>query len=132
MADIAALNMVLTVCGLRSQQQRDAVIGQGFTMLRDFGELDKGDIESMVKRINDDKTPAVRPRAGAAAVAPPRIGAIPSNRLCALNFWVCDMIHRGLPLDHNEFTDQVCLTSIEQMNGYKRSSEDEETSLTLE
>jgi hypothetical protein len=98
----------LSVCGLDTPLQQDAIIAEGFTETRSFAELRDKDVHEMIKAIN---TPLAAGR-GRRLADPPavmRITRRAARQLEGLVFWVKDKLKRGIAIDPFTFDKDALL-----------------------
>jgi hypothetical protein len=106
----------LSVCGLDTPLQQNAIIAEGFTETRSFAELRDKDVHEMIKAIN---TPLVAGR-GRRPADPPavmRITRRAARRLEGLVFWVKDKLKRGIAINPFTFDEDALLESLQEIDG---------------
>ena len=97
---------VLTLCGVTTVGNRNAIIQEGFSTVAHFARVTTDEIDSMVKNLRQSRgqnQPGIR------------IGAIPAKNMKALVWWTRDKKRRGLAIDGNEFTEDELEAAIINM-----------------
>lgn len=109
MADEATFRLALERCGLVQGVARDAVVGQGYESMLGFRALTEDDIDHFVKAVNKLPQPAVgQPR--------PQINFASIKKLKAMRNWTVERERIGLPLVHDEFTDEESQRILARMD----------------
>ena len=97
---------VLTVCGVTTVGNRNAIIQEGFSTVAHFARVSPDEIDSMVKNLRQSRgnnQPGIR------------IGAIPAKNMKALVWWARDRKRRGLAINGGDFDEEQLEEAIVTM-----------------
>jgi hypothetical protein len=102
----ADIHAVLAICSIATKAHRTSIIdNEGFTSLADFGLLSKKDVYEMVKRMGSRTAAAGRVY----------VGTLQVKKLQALCYWVHDQQKHGQALDHEDWDNEMVVSTIERM-----------------
>jgi hypothetical protein len=100
------IHSVLAICGIVTEAHCTSIIvNKGFMSLADFGLLSKKDVYEMVKRMGSRTAAAGRVY----------VGTLQVKKLQALCYWVCDQQKHGQALDHEDWDNEMVVSTIERM-----------------
>jgi uncharacterized membrane protein YgcG len=104
------MHAVLATSGIATEMHRTSIIvNEGFTSLVDFGLLSEKDVYEMVKRMGSRTAAAGRVY----------VGTLQVKKLQALCYWVRDQQKHGQALDHEDWNNEMVVSTIERMRIYK-------------
>ena len=115
------VHAVLAVCGVNAPAARNAIIAEGFDDVSRFGRVTAADMVTMVKALRQLPN------------NPVRITTLALKNLKALVWWARDRKRRNLPIDSDEFDDDLlddCITKMELNEVEKDSKIEAPASLT--
>ena len=95
---------MLLICGA-TNDQRDAILGEGFQGMDDLAIMDEKDVADMMSNV----TKLAVNRGGS------RIGAVLTKKVKALVYWCKDQLRQGLDLDAHRFTAAELAATIDRM-----------------
>ena len=115
------VHAVLIVCGVNTPAARNAIVAEGFDDVSRFGRVTAADMVTMVKALRQVPN------------NPVRITTLALKNLKALVWWARDRKRRNLPIDADEFDDDLlddCITKMELDEVEKDSKIEAPASLT--
>jgi hypothetical protein len=100
------LRTCLTRIGFNTDPLRDAMVAEGFSSIKDLGDIKMKDVNEMCKKISGLS----------AACRGVRIGLVLVRRFKGFVFWVRDHQHRGQVPNEEDWNLDVCKEALEAMD----------------
>jgi hypothetical protein len=104
LVNVDGIRVALTLCGA-TNNQRDAIVEEGFTSMEHLLIMKDKEVESMMTNIT-------RLRANQGGI---RIGGVLTKKVKALVYWAKEQQRQGLDLDANQFTQAKLTETLSRM-----------------